>query len=403
MNLIALAVPFFLLAIAIEWLWGRWSGRDTYRLTDAVSSLTLGGLSQARRFVALGVGGSVYAWLSSVTPFATWTAEGWEAWIFAFCLYDLCYYCAHRAGHEIKLFWAAHVVHHQSEDYNLSTALRQTSSGFLFGWIFYTPLFFIGVPVEMMVTVGALNLIYQFWVHTEHVGELGWFEYVFVSPSNHRVHHARNTCYLDRNYGGVFIIWDRLFGTYQRELPSEPCVYGITKPIRSWSPVEAWMHVYRDILSDMVRTRRWGERLWVPFSHPAWQPSDLRPDATSRGEEHGPFEKYDPKISRVRKMSGAANLIHITVLLLLAQQSEILVGFEGYVWALMLWLGVANAALLSNADSRLFRLQEIVKVLTLSAFALQLPTFTAVLVISLALLGAGWQWIRSKEVAVATS
>ena len=337
------------------------------------------------------------------TPFATWTAEGWEAWIVAFCLYDLCYYCSHRAGHEIKLFWAAHVVHHQSEDYNLSTALRQTSSGFLFGWIFYTPLFFIGVPVEMMVTVGALNLIYQFWVHTEHVGELGWFEYVFVSPSNHRVHHARNTCYLDRNYGGVFIIWDRLFGTYQRELPSEPCVYGITKPIRSWSPVEAWIHVYRDILSDMVRTRRWGERLWVPFSHPAWQPSDLRPDATSRGEEHGPFEKYDPKISRVRKMSGAANLIHITVLLLLAQQSEILVGFEGYVWALMLWLGVANAALLSNVDSRLFRLQEIAKVLTLSAFALQLPTFTAVLVISLALLGAGWQWIGSKEVAVATS
>ncbi|MCH1460241.1 MAG: sterol desaturase family protein, partial [Luminiphilus sp.] len=121
MNLIALAVPFFLLAIAIEWLWGRWYGRDTYRLTDAVSSLTLGGLSQARRFVALGVGGSVYAWLSSVTPFATWTAEGWEAWIVAFCLYDLCYYCSHRAGHEIKLFWAAHVVHHQSEDYNLST------------------------------------------------------------------------------------------------------------------------------------------------------------------------------------------------------------------------------------------------------------------------------------------
>ena len=403
MNLIALAVPFFLLAIAIEWLWGRWSGRDTYRLTDTVSSLTLGGLSQARRFVALGVGGSVYAWLSSVTPFATWTAEGWAAWVAAFCLYDLCYYCSHRAGHEIKLFWASHVVHHQSEDYNLSTALRQTSSGFLFGWIFYTPLFFIGVPVEMMVTVGALNLIYQFWVHTEHVGELGWFEYVFVSPSNHRVHHARNTCYLDRNYGGVFIIWDRLFGTYQRELPSEPCVYGITKPIKSWSPIEAWIHVYRDILSDMVRTRHWGERLWAPFSHPAWQPSDLRSDATKKGEEDGPFEKCDPKISRVRKMSGAVNLILITLLLLLAQQSEMLVGFEMYVWALMLWLGVANAALLSNVDSRLFRLQEIVKALTLGVFALQLPTFTAILVISLALLGSGWQWVASKEVAVATS
>ena len=238
------------------------------------------------------------------------------------------------------------------------------------------------MPVEMMVTVGALNLIYQFWVHTEHVGELGWFEYVFVSPSNHRVHHARNTCYLDRNYGGVFIIWDRLFGTYQRELPSEPCVYGITKPIRSWSPVEAWIHVYRDILSDMVRTRRWGERLWVPFSHPAWQPSDLRPDATSRGEEHGPFEKYDPKITGVRKMSGAAKLIHITVLLLLAQQSEMLVGFGGYVWALMLWLAVANGALLSNGDSRVCRVQERAKDLTLRAVEPQVESVAAGLVSS---------------------
>jgi hypothetical protein len=153
----------------------------------------------------------------------------------------------------------------------------------------------------------------------------------------------------------------------------------------------------------MVRTRHWGERLWVPFSHPAWQPSDLRSDATKKGEEDGPFEKYDPKISRVRKMSGAVNLILITLLLLLAQQSEMLVGFEMYVWALMLWLGVANAALLSNVDSRLFRLQEIVKALTLGVFALQLPTFTAILVISLALLGSGWQWVASKEVAVATS
>jgi alkylglycerol monooxygenase len=153
MNLIATAVPFFLFAIAAEWLWGRVSGRDTYRLNDSVSSLTLGGLSQARRFVVLGIGGSVYAWLMTITPFAPWRLDGWMGWVLAFILYDLCYYWSHRAGHEIKLFWASHVVHHQSEDYNLSTALRQTSTGFLFGWIFYTPLFFIGVPGEMMVTV----------------------------------------------------------------------------------------------------------------------------------------------------------------------------------------------------------------------------------------------------------
>jgi hypothetical protein len=352
--------------------------------------------------VALGVGGAVYAWLESVTPFKTWTTEGWQAWLIAFVLYDLCYYCSHRAGHEVKLFWAAHVVHHQSEDYNLSTALRQTSSGFLFGWIFYTPLFFIGVPAEMMVTVGALNLIYQFWVHTEHVGELGWFEYVFVSPSNHRVHHARNACYLDRNYGGVFIVWDRLFGSYQRELSSEPCVYGITKPIRSWSPMKAWLHVYRDMASDMWRARSWSDRLRVPFSHPAWQPSDLVTEAESITGE--PFEKYDPQVSRVRKMSGTVNLILITLLLVVAQQSQLLQGYEAYAWGMMLWLGVANAALLSNYDSAWFRVQDVLKMLVLCALAVQLSVATAFVVIPLTVMGVVWQWFEKEtEVASATS
>lgn len=405
MDLIALAVPFFLLAIAVEWSWGRWRGRDTYRLTDAVSSLTLGGLSQARRFVALGAGGAVYAWLVSVTPFTTWSAEGWWAWVVAFVLYDLCYYCSHRAGHEVKLFWAAHVVHHQSEDYNLSTALRQTSSGFLFGWIFYTPLFFIGVPAEVMVTVGALNLIYQFWVHTEHVGELGWFEYVFVSPSNHRVHHARNTQYLDRNYGGVFIVWDRLFGSYQRELASEPCVYGITKPIQSWSPVESWIHVYRDMFNDMRQTRSWVQRLWVPFSHPAWQPSDVAARKLLLNQEDPPFEKYDPQVSVARKVSGAVNLILITVFLLLAQRGEALRGYEAYTWAMMLWFGVGNAALLSNFDSRLFRFQEILKLFVLTTLAVVLSPKLVLVITPLALLGVSWQFFEKqrKEVAGATS
>jgi len=391
MGLIAAAIPFFLLAIAAEWSWGKWRGRDTYRLNDAVSSLTLGGLSQARRFVALGVGGSVYAWFTSVTPFATWNVEGWWGWLLAFVLYDLCYYCSHRAGHEIKLFWAAHVVHHQSEDYNLSTALRQTSSGFLFGWVFYAPLFFIGVPPEMIVTVGALNLIYQFWVHTEHVGELGWFEYVFVSPSNHRVHHARNPLYLDRNYGGVFIIWDRLFGSYQRELPSEPCVYGITKPIKSWSPLESWLHVYRDMLNDMRQTRSWTHRCWVPFSHPAWQPLDVASTASSDDQHDIPFEKYDPQVSLARKVTGAANLALITTLLISAQRGEVLSGYEVYVWVLMLWLGIANAGLLSNHDSGYFRIQEGLRLLLLTYLATHLSPPLALIIILLASVGASWQ------------
>ena len=403
MNLIATAVPFFLLAIAAEWLWGRVSGRDTYRLNDSVSSLTLGGLSQARRFVALGIGGSVYAWLMTITPFAPWRLDGWMGWVLAFILYDLCYYWSHRAGHEIKLFWASHVVHHQSEDYNLSTALRQTSTGFLFGWIFYTPLFFIGVPGEMMVTVGALNLIYQFWVHTEHVGELGWFEYVFVSPSNHRVHHARNPCYLDRNYGGVFILWDRFFGSYQREQAAEPCVYGITTPLRSWSPWKAWVHVYRDMLSDMWRTTRWRHRVFVPFSHPAWKPSDLIKDASTASQVS--FSKFDPQVTVVRKFSGAMNLLLITAILVVAQQFDVLHGYEAIAWGMMLWLGIANAALLNNARSTVFKGLEIARSVVLVGCALQLSALWALATLPAVALTLGWMFLDGEayEAADATS
>ena len=144
----------------------------------------------------------------------------WSTWygvLLALMFYDLCYYWLHRAGHVVALFWAAHVVHHQSQHYNLSTALRQTSSGMLFGWIFYLPMAVAGVPPTVFGIVLLIDLLYQFWVHTEQVGKLGWFDRVFCSPSNHRVHHAVNDGYLDKNYGGILVLWDRLFGSFQEE------------------------------------------------------------------------------------------------------------------------------------------------------------------------------------------
>jgi len=190
-------------------------------------------------------------------------------------MYDFCYYWLHRLGHERTILWAAHVAHHQSEDYNLTSALRQTSTGFLFGWIFYIPMYLLGIPAEVVVTVGALNLIYQFWVHTQHIGKLGWYEWIFVTPSNHRVHHAQNDIYLDRNYGGLFIIWDRLFGTYQEELDAEPVVYGIRGPLQSWNPVRALTHIYCDMAQDCWRTRRWRDKLKIWFARTGWRPADV--------------------------------------------------------------------------------------------------------------------------------
>ena len=351
MDLITLAVPFFLLSILLEFLWGWWRGNNTYRLNDMFSSLMLGNLSQARRFVTLGVGGVVYHWVTEYFSMPLWDASVWWTWVIAFVLYDFCYYWLHRMGHERQILWAAHVAHHQSEDYNLSTALRQTSTGFLFGWIFYLPLFFLGIPAEVVVTVGALNLIYQFWVHTQHVPELGWFEYVFVSPSNHRVHHAQNDCYLDRNYGGVFILWDRIFGTYQRELPEEPCVYGIRGPINSWNPVVALTHIYRDMLHDMIYAKTFTQRVRVLFARTGWQPESVPAEARRAKNDLSQFRKFDPAVSGLVQWSAGLQLLIATLLLVFGQllaSSELPLW---PVWGLMVWGGVATAWWLEGRGS----------------------------------------------------
>ena len=155
-------------------------------------------------------------------------------------------------GHEVALFWGAHVAHHQSEDFNLGTALRQTSTDF-YSFIFYLPFFAAGYPGEVLFSVVSLNLIYQFWVHTEHIQKLGP-RMALVTPSNHRVHHGRNEQYIDRNYGGVFIVWDRLFGTFQDELPEEPVIFGLSKPLKSWNPLWANAHVYWRLMLDCWHT-----------------------------------------------------------------------------------------------------------------------------------------------------
>jgi len=191
--------------------------------------------------------------------------------------------------------------------------------------------------------VGALNLIYQFWVHTQHIPELGLMERAFVTPSNHRVHHAQNDCYLDRNYGGVFIVWDRLFGTYQRELPNEPCVYGIRGPIRSWNPLVALTHVYKDMFDDMRRTTRWSDRLRVLWARTGWQPSDVRRRWPREKADLTQFERFDPQVSMPRTVYGGLQLLAATALLLWGQLEPL--SPEGYWiwWLLLVWTGIVTA------------------------------------------------------------
>ena len=226
MNLIALAVPFFLLALLLELAVDRLKQTGYYRSNDAINSLSAGILSETTGYFTKLLQYTIWGFVLGNLALFDWQRGWFDAspsgillWILAAVLWDFCYYWNHRLGHEISVLWAAHAVHHQSEEYNLSTALRQTSSSFLFGWIFYVPLFLIGIPADVLITVAAVNLIYQFWVHTRFIDRLGVLDRILVTPSNHRVHHAQNERYIDKNYGGIFVLWDRLFGTFAEEAP----------------------------------------------------------------------------------------------------------------------------------------------------------------------------------------
>ena len=293
MKLILYAVPFFFVLIAIELLADRWRGMRTYRLADTISSLSTGVLSTTTGLLTKGVGLVTYALaLDHLALIRLPEDSGW-VWLFAFVLYDFCYYWHHRLGHERNVLWAAHSVHHQSEDYNLSTALRQTSTGFIFGWVFYLPMAVLGVPLLVFVTVATLNLLYQFWVHTRHVPKLGWFEWCFVSPSNHRAHHAQNALYMDRNYGGVFIFWDRLFGTFQEEDDAEPVIFGVTTPLKSWNPLWANWQFYGQLLADARRTQRWRDKLRIWFMPTGWRPADVAARYPLHKSDLSQFEKFE--------------------------------------------------------------------------------------------------------------
>ncbi|HEX7045239.1 MAG TPA: sterol desaturase family protein [Burkholderiales bacterium] len=291
-NYVEIAIPFFILAMGLEFLYGLLVGRQTYRLNDTVSSLGLGVLSQLNVVLRLGVSALAFGGLAAFAGIPQWSMDAWWQWAVAFVAYDFCYYWKHRAGHRSRLFWASHIAHHQSEEFNLSTALRQTGTDYI-GFIFYLPLYFAGIPPAAIVTVGSLNLIYQFWVHTEHIRRLGPLEWVFVTPSNHRVHHARNTEYIDKNYGGVFILWDRLFGTFEDERADAPCVYGITTALRSFNPLWANFHFWLETFRLSRRTRRWIDKLKVWFMPPGWYPADVGPPPPKDWR----YPKFDPPAS----------------------------------------------------------------------------------------------------------
>jgi len=311
-QIIVLATPVFLALIALEFAVGLARGRNTYRLNDALASIGLGVMSQVTgvfgRLLRIGL----YTLAFEHVALFKLPADSIAVWLFALVFYDFCYYWLHRAGHRVAVLWAAHAVHHQSEDYNLSTALRQTSSGFLLGWLFYLPMAVLGVPPLVFGVVALVDLLYQYWVHTQQIGKLGWFDRWFCSPSNHRVHHAVNTRYLDKNYGGILILWDRLFGTFAEEDDAEKVVYGTRAPLRSFDPVWANLQVYKDLLFDSWRARSWADKLRVWIKPPGWRPADVAAVFPKPAFDIAALQVFDPPASRAAQLT--ALLLFLAVL-----------------------------------------------------------------------------------------
>ena len=312
--IITLAVPAFFILIFIELIYGLVSGKSNYRLNDTFTSISLGLISRYIPLLGLGIQGAAFAYVAQYYNLKLFSPSSLWVWIFAFFLYDFCYYWMHRLHHEVKVLWATHVVHHHGEEFNLSTALRQTSTGFLWKWIFYLPIFIVGIPPEVFVTVAGVNLVYQFWVHTEHIPKLGWYEYVFVSPSNHRIHHAQNKHYVDANYGGVFILWDRIFGTYKEEMEELKPIYGTAKPLRSWNPFKANLDIFREMLLDSSRTKSFKDKIGVWFSRPNWRPEDVKIKYPIIKNDLENFEPYNPEVSSQVKVYGWIQLLFLLVI-----------------------------------------------------------------------------------------
>lgn len=296
MNLIVLSIPVFFSLIALEVAWDQWRKLGLYRLGDTLANIGCGIMDQSSGLFSKVVVVAAYtAVFHASEGWRSWTVDSspW-VWIVAFVCSDFAYYWAHRLSHQVNLLWVGHSVHHQSEDYNLGVALRQSVlQKILLMWV-YWPLAALGFPPAVFLTCMAINLLYQFWIHTELIQQMGPLEWVMNTPSHHRVHHGRNPEYIDRNHAGVFIVWDRMFGTFQKERVKP--TYGVTRPTDSFNPVYAQWKPVSDLWQDLRTIPGLWDKLRFLLSPPGWYPESLG-GAQNAPAITGEEQKYNPKPS----------------------------------------------------------------------------------------------------------
>jgi len=268
-DYILYAIPLFILTILIEAFVAKRKGRHWYRFNDAITNLNIGIGNQAIGIFAMVLILTVYDYFFTHFRLIDWPSTGWAV---AGCLliFDFIFYWAHRWGHTVNFFWGAHVVHHSSEEFNLSVALRQPWFHNLIAFVLFLPLPVLGFHPLIFAGVGAFHTLYQYWIHTKGIGKLGPVGWIFNTPSHHRVHHGVNRHYIDKNYAGFLIIWDRLFDTFEAE--KDEVLYGITKPLKSWNPAWANLHYYVELAQQARHLPTWKDRALLLFQKPGWRP-----------------------------------------------------------------------------------------------------------------------------------
>lgn len=298
-KLLKIAIPIFLLLFLVERYFEWRMGKKVIRELDSVSSLSSGITNVIKDVLGLGVGIISYEWLVQKVALVHIQNNIWVI-VIAFVVVDFKGYWSHRWSHQINFLWNTHVIHHSSEEFNLSCALRQSISSIVnYFTILLLPAALLGVPTEVVAIIGPLHLFLQYWYHTQLIGKMGWLEYILVTPSHHRVHHAINPEYIDKNHSQIFIVWDKLFGTFQAELDNVKPVYGITRPARTWNPIKINFQHLILLWKDAILTRNWWDKLRIWFMPTGWRPADVRekyPVYAIKDVNH--FDKYDVSASK---------------------------------------------------------------------------------------------------------
>jgi len=314
-KILLIAMPAFLGLVLLEKWYGWYKGKDTVRNMDMISSLSSGVTNVTKDVLGLSLALISYQWLVNRVAITHITAT-WLTYLVTFLALDFAGYCVHRLDHKVNFFWNSHIIHHSSEEFNLACALRQSVSVFVRLFvILIIPAALLGVPASVINIVAPLHLFAQFWYHTRHINKMGFLEKIIVTPSHHRVHHALNKEYIDKNLGQILIIWDKFFGTFQEELPDVPPVYGITRPVRTWNPIKInFMHMGL-LIKDAWHAKKWKDKFRIWFMPTGWRPADVAEKyPVYKIEDVYDFKKYETKASGVFL---TWIWIQITILLLL--------------------------------------------------------------------------------------